>query len=111
MIRKTRHFFKTLTAAVVCIPALATGLSIEAGAAPATFEASAFANYKPDVANGEYMFNAAGCAACHGSATDPKLLSGGMEMRSAIGTFKVPNISAHPSGIGGWSNADFSMPQ
>jgi mono/diheme cytochrome c family protein len=107
MIRKTRHFFKTLTAAVVCIPALATGLSIEAGAAPATFEASAFANYKPDVANGEYMFNAAGCAACHGSATDPKLLSGGMEMRSAIGTFKVPNISAHPSGIGGWSNADF----
>ena len=35
------------------------------------------------------------------------LLSGGLEMRSAIGTFRAPNISAHGNGIAGWSNADF----
>ena len=76
-------------------------------AAPPEFGSTAFASYKPDLKNGQYMFNAAGCAACHGSAVDPKLLSGGLEMRSAIGTFKVPNITASAKGIGGWSNATF----
>jgi formylglycine-generating enzyme required for sulfatase activity/mono/diheme cytochrome c family protein len=76
-------------------------------AEPAVFEKEAFVSYKPNLKNGEYMFNAAGCAACHGSSADPNLLSGGLKMRSAIGTFKVPNITSSARGIGGWSNADF----
>ncbi len=71
------------------------------------FKQDAFASYKPDVKNGEYMMNAAGCAACHSSGEDARVLSGGLKMDTFIGTFFVPNISAHPSGIGGWSNADF----
>ena len=94
----------TLIAFASCMP-LSQRHSAEA--APAAFEDSAYANYKPNVANGEYMFNASGCAACHGSSGDPALLSGGLEMRSAIGTFRVPNISPHANGIGGWSNAEF----
>ena len=71
------------------------------------FKQDAFANYKPDLKNGEYMMNAAGCAACHASTEDAKLLSGGLKMDTFIGTFFVPNISADAAGIGGWSNADF----
>ncbi|WP_312361784.1 c-type cytochrome [Ensifer sp.] len=71
------------------------------------FADDAFATYKPNVENGKYMFNAAGCGACHGSGDQTELLSGGMEMNTAIGTFYAPNISPHANGIGGWSNAQF----
>lgn len=86
---------------------IVTCWAIPATASPAEFEGTAFADYKANTANGEYMFNAAGCAACHASPGDSGLLSGGLEMRSAIGTFRAPNISAHSNGIGGWSNSDF----
>lgn len=59
--------------------------------------------YTPDTANGEQLFHAGGCAACHGSD-----LSGGFEMDTPFGTFRVPNISPDPSnGIGNWSGVDF----
>ncbi|MBZ7921384.1 c-type cytochrome [Ensifer adhaerens] len=71
------------------------------------FADDAFSTYKANVDNGKYMFNAAGCGACHGSGDNTELLSGGMEMNTAIGTFFAPNISSHVNGIGGWSNAQF----
>nr|WP_314094951.1 c-type cytochrome [uncultured Shinella sp.] len=71
------------------------------------FAADAFGTYKGDVDNGKILFGAAGCGACHGSGDNLELLSGGMEMQTAIGKFFAPNISAHPNGISGWSNADF----
>ncbi|MDP9629923.1 UNVERIFIED_ORG: mono/diheme cytochrome c family protein [Ensifer adhaerens] len=71
------------------------------------FAEDAFSTYKANVENGKYMFNAAGCGACHGSGDETGLLSGGMEMNTAIGTFYAPNISPHANGIGGWSNAQF----
>lgn len=71
------------------------------------FKADAFANYKSDVANGEYMMNAAGCAACHAGGDDLTVLSGGLKMETFIGTFFASNISADSAGIGGWSNAEF----
>ena len=71
------------------------------------FAPDAFGTYQPNAENGKVMFNAAGCGACHGSGDNTELLSGGMEMETAIGKFFAPNISAHPNGIGGWSNADF----
>ncbi len=79
------------------------------GAASArdAFAEDTFSTYKANVENGKYMFNAAGCGACHGSGDETELLSGGMEMNTAIGTFYAPNISNHANGIGGWSNAQF----
>jgi len=55
-----------------------------------------------DPVNGERMFHAGGCAACHGEG-----LAGGLVLESDYGTFHVPNISPDPvSGIGGWSELD-----
>lgn len=71
------------------------------------FADDAYATYKANVDNGKYLFNAAGCGACHGSGSNTELLSGGMEMDTAIGKFYAPNISPHTNGIGGWSNAQF----
>ncbi|EYR80013.1 c-type cytochrome [Shinella sp. 838] len=71
------------------------------------FAADAYGTYKANAENGKLLFGAAGCGACHGSGDNTELLSGGMEMQTAIGKFFAPNISAHPNGIGGWSNADF----
>ncbi|MFB2552175.1 c-type cytochrome [Ensifer soli] len=85
------------------------GLSVcPAGAgARDAFSDDAYATYSANVENGRYMFNAAGCGACHGSGDNTELLSGGMEMQTAIGTFFAPNISPDANGIAGWSNAQF----
>lgn len=58
----------------------------------------------PDLANGERVFHAAGCASCHGAD-----LSGGVEFHTAFGTFRSPNITPDPeAGIGGWSDLDLA---
>lgn len=67
---------------------------------------------EPDLANGETLFWAGGCASCH-AAPDAKgeallTLSGGQALKSPFGTFHVPNISSDPQhGIGGWTLAEF----
>lgn len=71
------------------------------------FDPGAFATYKADAANGEVLANAAGCVACHAAGEDTALLAGGQKLDTFIGTFYVPNITAHPSAVGGWSNADY----
>jgi len=61
------------------------------------------------IEQGEYIFNAAGCAGCH-TAVKPKgaPLAGGRELRTPFGVFVTPNISPdRETGIGGWSKADF----
>ncbi|HLF29500.1 MAG TPA: cytochrome c [Xanthomonadales bacterium] len=61
------------------------------------------ANLTPDVANGELVFHAASCAACHGED-----LRGGLELASPFGLFRVPNISPDAeTGIGGWTLGEF----
>jgi mono/diheme cytochrome c family protein len=58
---------------------------------------------EPDLANGELVFHAGGCASCHGSG-----LEGGLEMPTAFGLFRVPNITPHTeAGIGQWTSDDF----
>lgn len=70
-----------------------------------------FAGLAGDVARGEQVFWAGGCAACH-AAADAKgdgkfLLAGGQAFPSPFGTFYAPNISTDPAtGIGGWSALD-----
>lgn len=66
----------------------------------------------PDLANGERIFHAGGCASCHaapGAADDQKLvLAGGLALKSPFGTFHAPNISPdETAGIGAWTLAEF----
>ena len=79
--------------------------------APSTLPASALnAGYKPNLANGETMFNIGGCAACHMSPgqKDRHMLGGGMALVSPFGTFYAPNISSDTAhGIGGWGELEF----
>ena len=71
-----------------------------------------------NVENGRYLFYAGGCASCHAvpasakcddpNYKDPLTLIGGRCLKTAFGTFYVPNITPDKqSGIGGWSDADF----
>ena len=96
---------RSLAASAMAV--LAVSLCPALAEARDAFADDAFSTYKANVDNGKYMFNAAGCGACHGSGDDTELLSGGMEMNTAIGTFYAPNISPHANGIGGWTNAQF----
>lgn len=74
---------------------------------------SAVAGLTGDVAKGELVFWAAGCASCH-MAAEAKgeaqlVLSGGQRFPSDFGTFVAPNISQDPEqGIGTWSLLDLA---
>lgn len=105
--RRLRVYFNARWLAVLIAGAGAMALSGGAASARDLFKADAYANYRADIENGKYMMNAAGCAACHAPGEDLTNLSGGLKMDTFIGTFFVPNITAHPSATGGWSNADF----
>ena len=64
----------------------------------------------PDLANGQVMFNAGGCASCHAVPDQPDRLrlGGGVAIKSPFGTFYAPDISSDPTdGIGKWSEAEF----
>jgi mono/diheme cytochrome c family protein len=70
---------------------------------PLTLDANAVPPGTANAANGEVMFHAGGCSACHGEN-----LGGGLELHSPFGLFRVPNISPDPEfGIGGWSELAF----
>lgn len=99
--------------------AIALGGLTVAGAAgfwwltePEIVTAASLPAHTPDLANGERMFWAGGCAGCHAApkAEDDALLSlgGGRTITTGFGTFVVPNISPdRTDGIGGWSEAEF----
>ena len=77
---------------------------------PAIVPASALPAYTPNLANGRTMFYAGGCPACHATPEqdDRTRLGGGRAIKTAFGTFYVPNISPDPNdGIGRWQEADF----
>src|ERR1700751_556945 len=66
--------------------------------------------FTPDIANGEVVFNAGGCASCHAVPDQPDRLKlgGGLALDSPFGTFYVPNISPDAAdGIGRWTEAQF----
>jgi mono/diheme cytochrome c family protein len=80
---------------------------------PSTLPADALAGLTPDVAHGEQVFWAGGCASCHAAVDatgDAKLLlGGGQKLPSDFGTFVVPNISPDPvNGIGNWTALDLA---
>lgn len=88
----------------VCAVALGTA----AGAQDALFDANAYSDYQADVANGEVIFNAAGCATCHAVDGADDILAGGQAISTKFGELYAPNITHHgEAGIGNWSNATF----
>jgi mono/diheme cytochrome c family protein len=92
--------------AVVCV---AAGLFITRPQKLAASELAA--GYTPNVANGEVMFTAGNCSACHATPgqDDRTQLGGGLKLKSPFGTFVTPNISPDPKfGIGGWTEAEFA---
>ncbi|WP_372425160.1 c-type cytochrome [Salinarimonas chemoclinalis] len=62
-----------------------------------------------DLANGETLFWAGGCASCHATPgrEDPLHLGGGLALETDYGTFNVPNLSPSRDGIFGWTTAQF----
>jgi mono/diheme cytochrome c family protein len=85
---------------------------------PRSVAADELQGHQPDLANGAYMFEAAGCESCHAAPAsakcddpqvkEPETLAGGRCLITPFGTFNVPNISPDPdAGIGGWTTADF----
>lgn len=77
---------------------------------PAVIRPGALAPRTADLANGQTMFYAGGCASCHATPgqEDRTLLGGGLALRTGFGTFRAPNISPHPSaGIGQWTEHEF----
>ena len=81
--------------------------------APERHSPSHWANLgEPDLANGQTLFWAGGCASCHAapnaSGEAMTVLSGGQALPSPFGTFHMPNISSDPvHGIGAWTVAEF----
>jgi mono/diheme cytochrome c family protein len=100
---------KKLTA--VAAAAIALGLAaVWVLTIPHTVPASALAPHTPDLANGRTLFFAGGCSSCHAvpKQRDATKLGGGLALRTAFGTFYVPNISSDPQdGIGAWTEAQF----
>jgi mono/diheme cytochrome c family protein len=78
---------------------------------PSVVPTVAFETKAADLANGETLFNIAGCASCHATPgqDDPLRLGGGLPLKSPFGTFMVPNISSDAkAGIGAWTEAQFA---
>lgn len=83
---------------------------------PSPLDTSDLPSHRPDPVAGERIFWSAGCASCHATPVDGRRakgeaklrLSGGMELDTPFGVFRVPNISPHlGDGIGEWSMIDF----
>lgn len=81
--------------------------------APRPLDASALPRHTADLANGETLYNAAGCRSCHLpgpdlQGVDAATPAGGKPLKTPIGTLYPPNITADPdTGIGKWTDLDF----
>jgi hypothetical protein len=84
---------------------------------PVTGPAAALPDHTPDLANGKYLFTAAGCAECHAApldgcddlkTKDAERIAGGRCLNTPYGRFHVPNISPDKeTGLGRWTTLDF----
>jgi mono/diheme cytochrome c family protein len=81
--------------------------------APRPLSQADLPSHTADVANGEVLYNAAGCRACHKASVEiagpnASLPSGGTPIKTPIGTLYPPNITPDAdTGIGQWSDLEF----
>jgi mono/diheme cytochrome c family protein len=80
-----------------------------AAVAAALVARAAVAAASDEVARGEYLATAAGCANCHtDSEHNGRPYAGGLALATPFGTFYSPNITPDPeTGIGRWTDAQF----
>jgi mono/diheme cytochrome c family protein len=100
------------------LAAIALVLAVAAGTLwwltrPDPLPPSAIPAHQVDVRNGETLYHAGSCLACHrppdeASGLDPGLPSGGRPFPTPVGVFYPQNITPDPeTGIGRWSETDF----
>lgn len=81
--------------------------------APRPLAASALPRHTPDPANGQLLYNAAGCRSCHLASpdlkdVDPALPAGGAPLKTPVGTFYPMNLTPDPeTGLGNWTDIAF----
>ena len=81
--------------------------------APRPLSQSAVPAHTGNIANGELLYNAGGCRACHKPnpeqvGLDPNLPSGGSPLKTPIGILYPPNLTPDAqTGIGNWSDLEF----
>jgi len=98
--------------AIVALVVAVGGVAFWLLTTPQKLAAGDLPDHTPDIANGERMFWAGGCASCHAApdadGDEALKLGGGRALETAFGTFRTPNISPDPQdGIGSWSVGDF----
>jgi len=82
-------------------------------ARPKPLDVSALPSHAPDPANGEVLYHAGSCGACHQAAegapgADEALPTGSAAFPTPIGTFYPGNLTPDlETGIGRWSQVDF----
>lgn len=98
------------TAAIACVLAVAA-VAFWWLTRSQPLAASSIPAHTPDLANGERLYHAGSCFACHrpqAGAAKPSLPSGGTPFKTPVGTFYPQNITPDAeTGIGRWSEADF----
>lgn len=100
-----------IAVAVLAVAGVAAGWVLSA---PVRLDAATLAALGPgDAARGKRIFFAGGCASCHATpkaeGDDRFRLGGGVELKTAFGTFVAPNISQdEKDGIGTWSVEDLA---
>lgn len=90
------------------LPAIAAGLVL---LRPETIDPARLSALAGDIAQGEQVFRAGGCASCHMAegSTSERDLPGGRRFATPFGTFVAPNISSDPThGIGSWTLEQFA---
>ncbi len=81
--------------------------------APRPLGAADIPQHTADLANGERLYNAAGCRSCHKASpdlkdVDPNVPAGGTPLKTPIGVLYPPNLTPDAeTGIGKWSDLDF----
>lgn len=109
MIKKRRSYLKSLLRLLVLV-AVAGGAALYLLTIPSVLSESELPPRTADLANGETMFYAGGCASCHATPgqEDKTRLGGGLALKTDFGTFRAPNVSPDPQhGVGAWSEIEF----
>lgn len=81
--------------------------------APRPLTAAELPQHTGNVANGQLLYNAAGCHSCHKPSADLKdvdaaLPAGGFPLKTPVGTFYPPNLTPDAeTGLGRWTDLDF----
>ncbi len=107
---KARFLVRRLAALATLVVAGAAAFWVLSS--PSPLPAAAVPTHAVDLRNGEVLYHAGSCIACHkppdGSGRDASFPSGGQPFPTPVGTFYPQNLTPDPgTGIGRWSEIDF----